>query len=139
MKNTLAIVGAMVVLCTSVQAQTVNKMTVKVKVRSGATMSMDQHLRIEYAGFKNTTPSMFKGEGSFSFITTPNTEVLVSQKSRAQLVNQYGEHIYIESETTKKSDLLNGNHLIAINTSVDCAKVPRGTYRGDFNTVIEYL
>lgn len=128
----------MMVFGSLVQAQTVNKMTVNVKVRSGSTIEMNQFLKIQYSGF-NSSHSLFSSEGTLSFMTTPNTEVFIVPNTSVNLVNEFGDLIHVESTSKKDSDLLNGSHLVSINASVDCAKTPRGLYQGNLRTVIEYL
>ncbi len=126
-------------LSLSAQAQAITKMEINVRVKSGATISYTEHLEVEYSGFQNEVPSVFKSEKEIEFITRPNHEFIILQPEVSELQNEYGEGMIIQSEVLAKGNPEFGKYRLQIIAAVDFEKTPRGTFIGDHSTSIEYL
>ena len=123
----------------SIRAQAVTKMEINVRVKSGATISYTDHLDVEFSGFKNNAPSVFRSEKEIEFMTRPNHEFIVLQPKVAELQNEYGESMMIQSEVMAEGDPKHGKYLLQIHSAVDFQHIPRGTFIGEYSTSIEYL
>jgi hypothetical protein len=126
-------------LSLAVHAQAITKMEINVRVKSGATIRYSEQMDVEFTGFADNNPSVFRSEKEIEFITRPNHEFIILQPEIAELQNEYGEGMIIKSQVLAEGDPGHGKYLLQISSAVDFEKTPRGTFMGNHSTSIEYL
>ena len=139
MKNTILGLALILVFSSLVSAQKTLKMELNVMVRSGVTISFEDHQNVEYSGFSKEIASVYSSKNEIEFLTHPEIEIIMKQKELAELQNEFGENMIIFSKI-EAIDIRNiGNTSLQISSSIDFEKTPRGTFKGDYYTSIEYL
>ena len=119
----------------AVNAQVTAVMNVSANVISGA--GVKSFTAVEFfKGLDSSEATIING--SLTIVNTPNTDVLVSNNDKVQITNQFGESIWVNTNSHTTVDLSTGTYTVQINPELPTSKL-NGSYSGQVRTRINYM
>ena len=119
----------------TIKAQATAVMKVSVTVVSGAGIQGLTDLEVSNSASSTDAYS----NGSFTVVSSPNTEVLVNHQKSVLTTNETGSQLTIPTYSSIKHDSVKGTHTISFKAELPKNKPTAGLYKGSLNTTIEYL
>jgi len=110
-------------------------MRVSVRVVSGATAQqpslVNMQLKPGVVSFDQIEPA--------KITAYPNTDVQISSSENIELVNEYEEVLAVSTSSGIKQNTSKSNCSTSFGAILNCPPNLRGTYRGNYNTRVEYF
>lgn len=119
----------------TIKAQATAVMKVSVTVVSGAGIQGLTDLELSNA----TSSTAAYSNGSFTVVSSPNTEVLVNHQKSVLTTNATGNQLTIPTYSSIEYDSVKGTHTVSFKAELPKDKPIAGFYKGSLNTTVEYL